>query len=279
MTGQTGRGSRARAERLSALRGLLNHVPIGVLVVAVVGLTVGIVLLGVWLLRRHLSAVREGYDAEVSSQLLSVLATLFGLLLAFVIVIEYQNYENAQGDVSREADALAAIVRDSEAFAGSAPDRMRRAVESYARAVVDDEWPRMRDGGDSALAWREMDGIFDALQRVEPRSRRETVFYEDSVRQLGEALVARRDRLDAARGGLAPLVSALILVGSAVILGYGMLVGSRKAWLHAISAGAIAVLIGFSLVVLLDLSFPFSGDFAIEPAPIETGALAQFFDP
>ena len=143
-------------------------------------------LLGVWLLRRHLPAIREGYDAEVSSQLLSVLATLFGLLLAFVIVIEYQNYENAQGDVSREADALAAIVRDSEAFAGSAPDRMRRAVESYARAVVDEEWPRMRDGGDSSLAWREMDGIFDALQRVEPRSRREIVFYEDSVRQLGE---------------------------------------------------------------------------------------------
>ena len=52
------------------------------------------------------------------------------------------------------------------------------------------------------------------------------------------------------------------------MLGYGMLVGSRQAWLHAISAGAIAVLIGFSLVVLLDLSFPFSGDFAIEPAPI-----------
>jgi hypothetical protein len=95
------------------------------------------------------------------------------------------------------------------------------------------------------------------------------------VRQLNEALVARRDRLDAARGGLPPLVNALILVGSSVMLGYAMLVGSRKAWLHAISAGAIAVLIGFSLVVLLDLSYPFSGDLAIEPDPFESGALAQ----
>jgi ABC-type multidrug transport system fused ATPase/permease subunit len=120
-----------------------------------------------------------------------------------------------------------------------------------------------------------MDAIFDSLQRVVTRSGRETAFYEDSVRQLNEALVARRDRLDAARGGLPPLVSALILVGSFVMLGYGMLVGSRKAWLHAVSAGAIAVLIGFSLVVLLDLSYPFSGDLAIEPDPFETGALAQ----
>jgi hypothetical protein len=64
-----------------------------------------------------------------------------------------------------------------------------------------------------------------------------------------------------------------------VMLGYAMLVGSRKAWLHAISAGAIAVLIGFSLVVLLDLSYPFSGDLAIAPDQFENGILRQFFEP
>jgi Protein of unknown function (DUF4239) len=261
------------------LRGVVNDLPIAVLVVVVVGLTVGVVLLGVWLLRRYLPAVREGFDAEVSSQLLSVLASLFGLLLAFVIVIEYQNYGDAQSDVSHEADALAAIVRDSDAFAGPAPDQVRRAVEEYARAVVEDEWQRMRDGGDSALAWRELDGIFAVLQGIEPGSRGETAFYEDSVRQLNEALVARRDRLDATRGGLPGLIAALVLVGSFVILGYAMLVGSRKAWLHVISAGAIAILIAFSLVVLLDLSYPFSGDLAIEPDPFETGALREFFEP
>ena len=262
-----------------AVRGLLNDIPIGVLVVAIVGLTVAGVLLGVWLLRRYLPAIQEGSDAEVSSQLLSVLATLFGLLLAFVIVIEYQNYGDAQSNVSREADALAAIVRDGDAFPGAAPAQVRGAVEGYARAVVEQEWPRMRDGGDSALAWREVDGIFAVLRRIEPESHREIAFYEDSVRQLHDTIVARRDRLDAARGGLPSLITGLILIGSLVILGYAMLVGSRQAWLHGISAGAIAILIAFSLVVLLDLSYPFSGDMAIEPDPFETGALRQFFEP
>jgi len=261
------------------LRALVDDVPIGVLVVAFVGLAVGLTLLGVWGIRRHVSSVRDGVDAEVSSQLLSVLATLFGLLLAFVIVIEYQNYGDAQSDVGREADALAAIVRDSDAFAGTGRARVQDAVEGYARSVVEQEWPQMGEGGDSALAWRRLDRIFAVLQRIEPESRRETAFYEDAVGQLNAALVARRDRLDAARGGLPPLMTVLVLIGSLVILIYATLVGSRQAWLHAVNAGAIAVLIGSSLVVLLTLSYPFSGDLAIEPEPFQTGVLGRLLGP
>ena len=43
-----------------------------------------------------------------------------------------------------------------------------------------------------------------------------------------------------------------------------------------LSAAAIAILIGFSLVVLLNLSYPFSGDLAIDPDSFKDGVLAQF---
>ena len=61
-----------------------------------------------------------------------------------------------------------------------------------------------------------------------------------------------------------------------MILGYAVLVGSRSVVFHAIGAGAIAIIVGFSLVVLLDLSYPFAGTFAITPEPFHTGVLAQF---
>ncbi len=70
----------------------------------------------------------------------------------------------------------------------------------------------------------------------------------------------------------------MILVGSIVILGYVTLVGSRSAAFHLIGAGAIALVIGFSLVVLLLLQFPFSGGLAVEPTPYGEGALAPFLE-
>ncbi len=119
--------------------------------------------------------------------------------------------------------------------------------------------------------------MYRALQAVNPRSPREVAFYDDSVRQLNTALVARRNRLDSASGGLPSIIAALILIGSVVIVGYAVLVGSRSFWFHAIGAGAIALVIGLALVVLVDLNYPFSGDLSVGSAPFKEGALAQFF--
>ena len=261
------------------LRGVLNDVPIWLLLIAVVASIVGVVLLLVWLIRRLVPAVGEGFDAEVSSQMLGVVAALFGLLFAFIIVIAYQNYSDAQGKVSDEADALAAIVRDSGAFPQPERDRVRASIGVYVRTVVDEEWPRMRDGADSSQAWAAVDRIYATLQGVEPRSRSGSAFYDDSVRQLSAAVEARRDRLDDAEGGLTWVIGALIVVGSVVIVGYATFVGSRSFWFQAIGAGATALVIGMSLVVLATLVYPFSGDLAISSEPFRNGSLAQFFGP
>lgn len=259
------------------LRGILNAVPISLLLAAAVGLTLGLVLLSVWVIRRTVPATREGFHAEISAPMLGVVAALFGLLLAFVIIIAYENFLDANANVSREADALASIVRDSDALPGG--ERVRAAVGAYARSVVDHEWPEMRDGDDSARAKSGLDGVFAAFRTVEPQSGRATAFYDDAVRQLNAAVASRRDRLEAAEGGLPPEIAALILFSSLVIVGYAVLVGSPHFGFHALGPAAIAIVVAFSLVVLVDLSYPFSGDLAIAPDDFKTGALEPFFEP
>jgi hypothetical protein len=261
------------------LRGILNAVPIPVLMLAAVGLTFGVVVLAVWLVRRTVPATREGFHAEISAPMLGVVAALFGLLLAFVIIIAYENFLETSADVSREADSLASLVRDSAAFAEPEGDRVRDAVGNYVRAVVDEEWERMHDGSDSPRSLSALDGVFAALQSVEPRSPGATGFFDDSVRQLNDALKARRDRLEAARGGLPFEMAALILFSSFVIVGYAVLVGSPNFWFHVLGPAAIAIVVAFSLLVLLDLSYPLSGDVTIDPEPFQSGVLAQFFEP
>jgi len=119
--------------------------------------------------------------------------------------------------------------------------------------------------------------VYAALQAVKPTTPQATAFYNDSVKQLNTALIARRDRLASATGGLPSLVLALILLGAFVILGYVLLVGSRSFWFHAIGACSIALVVALSLVVLVDLSYPFSGSLNVSSTPFQTGTLAQFF--
>jgi hypothetical protein len=258
-------------------RTVINHASVAELVLGTILVTVCIVAVGVWLIRRFVPVTREGFDAEVSSQMLGVVASLLGLLLAFVIVIEYQNFGSAQDNVGQEADSLAAITHDSDALAPAQGARVRAAIGTYVRTVVEDEWPRLREGHDSARAWNDVNGIYAAMEAARPTTPQATAFYNDSVKQLNAALIARRDRLGSATGGLPSLVLTLILLGAFIILGYAVLVGSRSVWFHAIGACSIALVVALSLVVLVDLSYPFSGSLNVSSSPFQTGALAQFF--
>jgi len=260
------------------VRTVVDSVPTLVLVLVVVGVVVGLVLLSVWAVRRLLPETRDGFDAEVSSQMLGVVASLFGLLLAFVVVIEFQAFTSAGATVSAEANGLAAIVRDSHAFDEPGGTNVRAAIGGYVRAVTEQEWPRMRHGDESAAAWRGIDQMFATMQQYKPVTTAQVAFYDDAVRHLNAVLQARRDRLDTSSGDSLPLlIAALVLVGAGVILGYATLVGSRSAAFHAIGAGAIAVVVGFTLVVLITLQFPFSGGLAVDSHPFRQGVLAQFF--
>jgi hypothetical protein len=99
------------------------------------------------------------------------------------------------------------------------------------------------------------------------------------VRQLNAALAARRDRIQTADGGLPRDIALLIVFSTFVTVGYAVFVGSPQFGFHVLGPAAIAAVVAVSLVVLLDLSYPFSGDVSIAPDDFQSGALAQFFVP
>jgi hypothetical protein len=259
------------------VRGLLNSVPTVWLLVAAVALALCVVLPSVLLVRRLVPATREGYHAEISAPMLGVVSALFGLFFAFVIIIAYQNYLSAGTNVSRETNSLSSLVRDSAAFPEPGGENVRRAVGNYARAVVDDSWPLMRDGKTSDLAAAGLTQIFTALRTVKPTSPQETAFYDDAVTQLNTTLAARQERLRSVAGGIPGIIVILLLFSTFVIVAYAVLVGSPNFWFHALGPAAISVVVAVSLVVLVDLSYPFSGNVTISPDGFKTGELAQFF--
>jgi len=57
------------------VRTIVDTVPTALLVIVVVGIVLGVVPLGVWAVRRFVPSTRDGFDAEVSSQMMGVVAS------------------------------------------------------------------------------------------------------------------------------------------------------------------------------------------------------------
>jgi hypothetical protein len=190
---------------------------------------------------------------------LAALGTGFAILTAFVLLLAFQSYGNAK----RSADDEAGAVQEQYYVAGlfpAAPGRMLQGeLICYGRAVVNDEWPRMRhrqrspvvDEWTVALAR----DIRPVLSRgLEQSSQMSEWFDQRAVREDG-----RRERLQEAAPFVPPLLWVALLLGAAV-LGVYLLTFANPAIrlpFQLTVIGALAVITAMNLSVIRFLDRPY----------------------
>ena len=90
-------------------------------------------------------------DLPRSAGSLSVIGTMFAVMLAFVILFSLQSYQHAKEGASVEAVAVTELSNVASVFPPPTSDHLRGGLVCYSRAVIHDEWPAMRDGHSRAL--------------------------------------------------------------------------------------------------------------------------------
>jgi hypothetical protein len=95
-------------------------------------------------LRRAWPALREGDHNEVAGFIIAVVGVIYAVLLAFVVIVSWEKFNEAESVVGQEASALRNIYRDSTAFPPEVRDRLHYSVRSYTTTVIQQEWPAPR---------------------------------------------------------------------------------------------------------------------------------------
>ncbi|CAM5647525.1 hypothetical protein SNARM312S_00874 [Streptomyces narbonensis] len=125
---------------------LLNHFSTTTLAVVTVGGTVVLAVVGSVLLRRRYPSLAEGEHNDMVGVTLGMFGAIYGIILAFVIVTLWTQLESTQTIVATEATDMALIARDAAAFPPDVRARLDTALRAYVHAVVEDQWPLMREG-------------------------------------------------------------------------------------------------------------------------------------
>ncbi|HKQ99153.1 MAG TPA: hypothetical protein VJT09_00690, partial [Pyrinomonadaceae bacterium] len=90
--------------------------------VVVVGVSVLLAHLGLHLVRRKVPLTTLQAHHEVAGFIIGVLGAIYAVLLAFVVVVVWNQFEDAKAAVGREANKLNDLARMAEGF----PDEPRR---------------------------------------------------------------------------------------------------------------------------------------------------------
>src|SRR5688500_3017855 len=107
-------------------------------------------LTGLLLVRRLIPQDLLTEHNEVAGFIYTVIGAVYGVLLAFVVLVVWQQHIDAQAAAAREAGLLADVHRDADVLPDSLAASLRRGIESYASSVAAQEWPLLVAGHSSS---------------------------------------------------------------------------------------------------------------------------------
>jgi hypothetical protein len=239
---------------------------VGALIVLFSGLAS---IAGAWAVRRWLALPAAAGEGDGASAIYSMVGVVYAVLLAFVVVVVWQQYTDTDSDLQQEAVRLANLLRDSRAFAEPRGRELRDSLLDYTAAIAHEEWKTLAKGEESPAASAAYERVWQAYYAIEPASERERVFYRESVNRLNELAASRRARLTSSRSGLPGVLWVLLVAGGVVVMAFTYLLGARSPGVQAFMVGSLGGLIGFVLFLILCLDYPFSGDLRLEPTAFQ----------
>jgi hypothetical protein len=230
----------------------------GVCLVAVGGLEV---------VRRLVPTASRQQHNDVAGFIYAVVGVIYAVLLALVVIAVWEDFGSARETVEGEANATAEIFWLAHRLPEPERHRVQELARSYARVVVEREWPLMREGqaplmeqGEATpTGWVLIDDIRATLQGVEPKTPAEEALYAEGLDQVEELADARRTRLVAAHEGLPAVLWVVLIFAGVAAVGFTYLFGLENTWAHRLMVVALAGVIGLVLFTIGAMEHPFSG--------------------
>jgi hypothetical protein len=213
-----------------------------------------------------LELLRE--NNEVAGFKFAVVGVLYAVLLAFAVIVVWERFSDAEGEVATEAGASATLYRLADGLAPPTGPAIHAAITTYLDSVVGEEWPAMERGNENVGTTRTLDSLYSTVLALQPANDREGVVLHEMLTQLNILTEARRARL-VATTGIVPGVLWVVLFGGAVVtIGFTFFFGAPNIRAPALMTGILTVLICSGLIVIVAIEHPFSGEVHVSPESI-----------
>jgi hypothetical protein len=237
------------------------NLPIWLGAMLVLGTAVVICVGGHVLVRRLAPNAAPKQETEYAVALMAVVGAFIGIMLAFAALQVWEDYAEADAAVAHEAASLSELYRDLSVY-GDETLKARDAEKAYVRAVLQDEWPRLAHGESGPKAVAALIQLYREAGALQPADARQTVLYGEIFKQLNEVVQHRRERTVASRAALPGLFWAVVLIGSAVIVGFTFVFPATR--VNALLTAGLAISLGLIFIFILSVDHPFAGRYAVD---------------
>ena len=225
----------------------MNLFALAGIIIAVAAASCGLL----WLARRN--PLNERFSSELGehSRAFDFLGIAFAILLGFVVLQAYDSYNDAKKGAEQEAQAVLELTRTAAAFTLEEHERLEATLVCYGRAVIEQGWPTMRDGGEGSPVVTEWGRRFrEAAFEVRVRSRVDEAAFLQLLTEQDKRIEGRRMRLAEAVRVTPPPMWFVLILGALLTVGW-IVLGANRRGSFVVQASAVASVAAMATATLL----------------------------
>jgi len=202
----------------------------------------------------------------VSPGMLPPLGILFALLVGFIAVEVWNNFDKAKTAVATEASALRAVILLAETFPQEQKARLHSQINRHIETAVNQEWQEMAQQRAtlSLLPTALIEALHGTLA-MKPADDSVSYAQPEVIRALHTALDARRQRIVVSEAAVGSVKWVGILLQGLCTLLAIAIVHSENRRACAISLTLFATGIALSVLLIAAYSRPFTGSNSVKP--------------
>ena len=246
---------------------LLFKIPSFILGLMVIGGAVAFSILGLLVVRHFISHNKLKTHHDVADPILGALAAIYAVLIAFVVVTVWQGFDKSNANVEQEANCLADVYRDSEAFSPDFHQKAGDVLREYRQAIIEDEWKTLAEGKMSLKVETLIKKLWALYVVYQPQTPTEQSFFDESVRKLNLLRELRRQRIMDSRTGIEPLLWIVLIAGGLSTISFTFFFGAENLRAQLGMVTLLAITIALILFTIMSLDYPFTGSISISPDP------------
>lgn len=190
---------------------------------------------------------------------LGVLGTTYAVIIGFMLYTVWTNYGVATVNVEQEANALVNLHRLARGIPEPQRSQLRAEAQSYATAVVQQEWPAMDRAEISPASAHISREMWRTLMSIESPDWTEITNEDHALYEMSTLTEHRQIRQLQITEKLPGILWWVLDLGAALTIFSACLFGQENTLLHSIQVFALSLLIATALVAIADIDRPFQG--------------------
>lgn len=244
--------------------GFTSSLPVPVRCILFVAEMVAMAQAGLWLFNRWHRHSKQQAGNEVTGIVFGAISLVYSLILAFVIVAVWGDYDDTEKAIQAEIDKMNSILSHSSTLPDGLREDFGRALYNYCDQVVHQEWKMQSTNIDHPSA---IPALRLMLLTSQPANEVQERIFDSVDKDLSSISELRRQRLLHTHSQIPSLIWQILGAGTVLMIVFSYFLDIPSPRLKKIYLGFLVASISMCMFLVYRLDRPFDGNDGVSNEP------------